>query len=375
MGNRKRRRLKEKLARKSFQLTPPGTAPGAVVADPNAKQTSLHVIGYSSSEVVEQPIDKLSAVSELMKRLPVTWLNVDGLGNAGLIKEVGSLYSMHRLALEDVLHVHQRPKMEIYDDHHFIVARMASFKERLETEQFSIFVGTNYIVTFQEAGGDCLDPVRQRIRSDRGKIRSANSDYLAYAILDAVIDGYFPVLEALGERMDELEDEIIENPQPDTIARIHDIKRDMLSLRRSVWPLREVINTLIRDPHPLVKEETRFYLRDCYDHIVRIIDLVETYRELAADLMDLYLSILGNRTNEIMRVLTIISTIFIPLTFIVGVYGMNFDPQTSPWNMPELTWQYGYPFVWSMMLTIVVGLLLYFRNKGWLSGSVKNHSE
>ena len=250
--------------------------------------------------------------------------------------------------------------MEQYGEHHYLVTRMITHFDQCETEQFSLFVGTNFVVTFQEKPGDCLEPVRARIRNARGRIRKAGPDYLMYALVDAVIDAYFPLLEIYGEKMEQLEEEILIVQRPETIARIHDIKRDLLLMRRAVWPLREVINSLIRDANPTITEETRLYFRDCYDHIVRIIDLVENFRELAADLMDLYLSIVSNKMNEVMKVLTIIATIFIPLTFVVGVYGMNFD------NMPELHMRYGYPITLAVMAFMVIGMLYYFYRQGWL---------
>ena len=364
MANRRRKRR-----RRPYQLSPPGASPGIVISDPAAQKPTVDVIAYNPSEYIEQPVEKLEELQALHSRFSVTWLNIDGLADADLIKKVGDLYGFHRLALEDVVNVHQRAKMEQYGDHHFLVTRMILTGDHFETEQFSIFVGSNYVVTFQEKPGDCLEPVRARIRSSRGRIRKAGPDYLVYALLDAVIDAYFPVIEHYAEKMDELEDEIIHAHHPETIARIHDIKRDLINLRRTVWPLREVLNSLIRDANPMITEETRVYLRDCYDHVLRIVDLVENYRELAGDLMELYMSMGSQRMNEVIKVLTIISTIFIPLTFIVGVYGMNFDPDSSPYNMPELRWYYGYPVTLLCMLILVLFMLVYFRRKGWVGRS------
>jgi magnesium transporter len=248
---------------------------------------------------------------------------------------------------------------------------MAWLGEQLETEQLSLFLGKNFVLTFQEGmPGDCLEVIRERIRKKGGRIHDAGLDYLAYALLDAVVDAYFPILEQYGERLEEVEDEIGGKPASSTIARIHAIKRNLLTLRRVVWPQRETFNTLLREETPHISAETRLYFRDCYDHVTQIIDLVETYRELGADLTDIYLSTVSNRTNEIMRVLTVISTIFIPLTFICSIYGMNFNPETSPWNMPELNWYWGYPLALLLMLSVAVGQLLFFRRRGWL-GSPK----
>jgi magnesium transporter len=243
---------------------------------------------------------------------------------------------------------------------------MASLRERLESEQISIFVGKNFVLTFQEREGDCFEPVRERIRAGRGRIRKEGPDYLTYAIIDAVVDNYFPILEHYGERIEGLEAEVITSTTDETIAKIHDIKRDLLSLRRAIWPKREALSALSREPQPVFSDETRVYLRDCYDHTVQLMDMVETYRELASGLMDVYLTSVSNRMNEVMKVLTIIATIFIPLGFVAGVYGMNFNQETSAFNMPELGWKYGYLYCLGLMAVIAAGLLVYFRRKGWL---------
>ena len=367
MARARTRRIKRPL-----QLSPPGSTPGLVITPPEAEATTAKIIAYNSTEVLEQPLGSLDELSALLNRFSVVWLDIDGLCDAQLVQQLGELFGFHRLALEDVMNINQRSKMEQYGDHHFMVMRMLVQGEVADTEQFSLFVGTNFVVTFQEKRGDCLEPVRTRIRGNRGRIRKAGPDYLVYALVDAVIDAYFPLLEEYGNKMDALEDEIISAHQTDTIARIHEMKRDLLTIRRATWPLREVINPLIRDANPLIPEETRLYFRDCYDHVVRIIDLIENYRELSADLMDLYLSMVSHKMNEVIKVLTIISTIFIPLTFIVGVYGMNFDPDSSPWNMPELRMRYGYPVTMAFMGLIVVGMIIYFYKKGWLTNPPVN---
>ncbi len=359
-------RTRRKSKKQPFQLAPPGSTPGLVLSSPCAGKPVVDVLAYNQLEFVEQPFESLEALKGLFDRFSVVWVNIDGLGDAEFIRKVGAEFGFHRLALEDVVNVHQRAKMEQYGDHHYIVTRMLLQQETFDTEQLSIFVGSNFVVTFQEKPGDCLDPVRARIRADRGRIRKAGPDYLVYALLDAVIDAYFPLLEDYGDKMDQLEEDIIERHPPDAIARVHTIKRDLLTIRRAVWPLREVINALIRDANTMITEETRLYLRDCYDHVVRIIDLVENFRELSADLTDLHLSMVSYKMNEVMKVLTIMATIFIPLTFIVGVYGMNFDPDASPWNMPELRAYYGYPITMASMGIMVLCMLVYFRRKGWI---------
>jgi magnesium transporter len=296
------------------------------------------------------------------------WVDVDGLGDADTVRSLGEIFNLHPLALEDVLHVFQRPKLEQYGEHYFLVARMASLNDHLETEQLSIFLGKDFVLTFQDSlPGDCLDPVRNRIRKSLGRIRQYGPDHLVYALLDAVVDSHFPVLEHYGERLDVLEDRILEAATTRSISQVHTIKRDLLTLRRAIWPLRDALHSLLRDDIPMVTEETRVYLRDCYDHTVRLIEMIETYRELCADLVDLYLSSVNNRMSEVMKVLTVFSSIFIPLTFIVGVYGMNFDTSVSRWNMPELLWPFGYPLVLAFMLAVAVAFLVFFHRKGWLA--------
>jgi magnesium transporter len=328
-------------------------------------------MAYGPQGFKEEAVQEIASLGSLLGRWPVTWVNVDGLGDADVLREIGRCFHLHRLALEDVVNTHQRPKIEHYGEHLFIVLRMAMISDCLETEQVSLFLGKGFVLTFQ-AGlpGDCLDPVRERIRKGAGRIREAGSDYLAYALLDGVIDGFFPVLEAYGESLEDLENEILVHPEEELVARIHGVKRDLLTLRRAIWPLRDALSSLLREPDPLVHPETLPYLRDCHDHTVQIIDLVETYRELGSGMMDVYLSSVSNRMNEIMKVLTVISTIFIPLTFIAGIYGMNFNPQISPLNMPELNWFWGYPFSLALMMGIALALLLFFRRKGWLGRRV-----
>ncbi len=236
----------------------------------------------------------------------------------------------------------------------------------LETEQVSLFIGRNFVLTFLEAPGDVFESVRTNLRGAVGRVRSAGAGYLTYTLIDAVVDAYFPLVEAFGERLDALEDEVIDRPNRRAIAEVHNAKHDLRTLRRAVWPLREAINALYRDASPQFDEETRIHLRDCYDHAVQIIDIVETYRELGSDLTDLYLSSLSTRMNDVMKVLTVISTLFMPLTFITGLYGMNFDPNQSRWNMPELTWAWGYPYALSLMAISSAAMLLFFRRRGWL---------
>ncbi|HSM19603.1 MAG TPA: magnesium/cobalt transporter CorA, partial [Hyphomicrobiales bacterium] len=270
------------------------------------------------------------------------------------------------LALEDVVNVHQRPKAEEFDDHVFAVMRMVRPETGAETEQVSLFFGADYVISFQERPGDSFDPVRDRLRRDRGRLRQQGPDYLAYALIDAVIDGYFPVLEDYGEEIESLEDAVIGAPDPSQVERLHHMKRDLLLLRRAVWPMRDMINVLIRDESPFVSSQTRLYLRDPHDHAIRLMDIVETYREIATGLLDVYLLSMSAKLNEVMKLLTIIATVFIPLSFLTGLWGMNFD-RASPYNMPELGWRFGYPMALIVMFAIAAGLGWYFWRKGWLT--------
>ncbi len=337
------------------------------MADPTAPKPVITVIAYGSDGCSEQAIRDVADVQAYLARWPVTWINVDGLGDVQTIARLADILGLHRLAVEDTINTHQRAKVEHYPNHLFMVAHMATYNDHLDTEQLSLYLGRNFVVTFQGGQpGDPFDPVRERIRRAVGHVRQSGADHLAYCLIDAVIDGYFPVLETTGERLEVLEDEILGCPTSGTSARVHEIKRNLMTLRRAIWPLREAMNSLVRDPSPLVNDETRLYLRDCYDHTVRVIDFIETYRELGSDLMDLYLSSVSQRMTEVMKVLTIIATIFIPLTFISSIYGMNFQTDRSPWNMPELTWYFGYPFALGLMAMIALAMLYYFGRKGWL---------
>lgn len=358
--------LRERQRRRRASRLVLGSRPAAVPAGTPARQPQIRVLAYGADGCEQRVLDDVAAVAALLNRWPVIWVDVDGVSDARLVADLGLLFGLHALALEDVMNLQQRAKLEHYDAHDYVVARMVSLDRGVETEQISLFFGRNFVVTFQAGTpGDCLEAVRERIRKAGGRIRRSGADYLAYSLLDAIIDGYFPVLEALGERLEALEDEVLTRPARDAVARIHDSKRDLLTLRRAIWPLREALNSLIRDANPLVTDETRLHLRDCYDHAVRIIDLTETCRELGSDLMDLYLSSLSQRLNETMKILAIFSTIFIPLNLVAGIYGMNFDGQASPVNMPELRWYYGYPFALSLMVLIAAVLIGWFWRRGW----------
>jgi len=346
--------------------TSPGAPPGSLVADPQAPSPVIRVIAYAQDAVHEELVGDVSQIDRYLGRYPVTWVNVDGLGDAAIIRKLGDIFGIHRLALEDVINVHQRAKMEQYEKHLFIVGRMVEMGDRVETEQMSLFLGKNYVLTFQERVGDCFDPVRERIRKSGVRVRSAGPDYLAYALIDAFIDNYFPVLEKYGERLESIEDDVLSRPEPQLVSRMHEVKRDLLTLRRAIWPLRETVNSLVREPTSFISDETRIYFRDCYDHSIQIIDLLENYRDVASGLMEAYLSSISTRLNEIMKILTMFTAFFIPLSLIAGIYGMNFNTARSPFNMPELNWYLGYPFALGLMATVAYGMLTFFRRKGWL---------
>ena len=365
-GKAKRKRA---FQREFRRRTEPGAPPGTLVPDPMAPAGEIRVMAYGPEAYEERPLTNLQDLPALLEKWPVTWVNVDGVGDAAQVSELGRLFNLHRLALEDVLHVHQRAKAEAYGSYYFIVARMPVPGQSWETEQISFFFGDKFVLTFQERpGGDCLDAVRVRIRTGWGRARAARPDYLVYALLDAIVDQYFPLIEECGERLDDSEADLAAGALPGLMAGVHAIKRRLLMVRRIIWPLRDAINVLLRDTTPLIADETRVYLRDVHDHTIQILDLLESYRDISAGLTEVYLSSVSQRTNEIVKVLTIISTIFIPLTFLAGVYGMNFDYSASPLNMPELHSYWGYPVVWLVMGLVAMAMLVFFYRRGWLSG-------
>jgi magnesium transporter len=358
----RRRRRKPYFQR----ISKTGAPPGEFALEAGAPRPRVQAIAYSSDAFEELEVQTCDALKPLLDKFAVTWVNVESVRHEETVRQLGSMFQLHPLALEDVVNVHQRAKVERYGEQTFCVVRMPFANSHLETEQVSLFIGRNFVLTFLEAPGDVFEPVRTNLRGAAGRVRSAGAGYLAYALIDAVVDAYFPLVEAFGERLDALEDEVIDRPNRRAIAEVHSAKHDLRTLRRAVWPLREAINGLYRDASPQFDEETRIHLRDCYDHAVQIIDIVETYRELGSDLTDLYLSSLSTRMNDVMKVLTVISTLFMPLTFITGLYGMNFDPNQSRWNMPELTWAWGYPYALSLMAISSAAMLLFFRRRGWL---------
>ena len=361
-----------------------GMAPGTLVIDDDASPTELTLIDYSENSAVRQTLRSPEEAAKHLDTNSISWIDLQGLGNEDILNRLGSVFHLHPLVLEDVVNVPQRPKIEYYNDQVVIITRMVMMAPtannedpHFTSEQLSFVLGKNYLLTVQEElNQDCLDPVRNRIRDNIGRIRYEGADYLAYSLLDAVIDAYFPVLEDYGEYIESLEDEVIFDPTRQTVQKIYRIRRELMFLRRSIWPQRNALNQLIRDDSSeLISAEARVYLQDCYDHVVQVLDIVETYRELTANLMDVYLSSVSNRMNEVMKTLTVISSIFIPLTFIVGVYGMNFDTTSSPWNMPELEAYWGYPLCWAAMVGIALGLSYYFWKKGWFEDTATGQPE
>jgi len=338
-----------------------------LAADPDAHKTSVRVMAYGPDGFQEKDSPTLDEIRHFCGSNHVVWIDVAGLADLELIQGLGTQFSIHPLVLEDIVRTHQRAKLEEYTDALFLVLRMAPRKGQDNTEQLAIYFTGNCVLTFQEEPGDDLDVIRNRIRMEKGHIRTAGPDYLVYAIVDAVIDAYFPVIDHYGEMVEDLEDELVLHPARRLLGDIYLVRRKLLEIRRALWPHRELLTTLYRGEITMICHDAQVYFRDCYDHTVQLIDLMENYRELASNLMDVYLSSVSNRLNEIMKVLTIISAVFIPLTFIVGVYGMNFSPETSPYNMPELRARYGYIICWAVMILIAIAQVIYFWQKGWLT--------
>jgi magnesium transporter len=342
-----------------------GMAPGTMVFIGEQKQDKarIDVIDYSDTMVDERRDVSVNQCGLFAKAPGVTWINVNGIHDIGLIEALGKCFDLHPLTLEDIVNTAQRLKIEEFPNYMFIVLKMMKFNEAansVEIEHASLILGGNYVISFIEDEGDVFDEVRDRIRSAKGRIRSMKSDYLAYSLMDAVVDNYFLSVERIGDRIEDIDDQILVEPKPEDIKEIHRLKRDILSLRKAVWPLREEIGALGKSESAMIGPETKVFWRDLYDHTIQIIDMVETFRDILGGMHDTYLSSISNRMNEIMKVLTIIATIFIPLTFIVGIYGMNFE------HMPELKWPLGYYMIWGIMLAVAIGLLVFFKRKKWI---------
>jgi magnesium transporter len=351
-GVRKRRSAKAGL--------PPGSL--VYIGERHTEQVKINLCEYGESYFREKAISTLEAVLPLPTGATVAWVHIDGLQEIHLLEQMGSIFSLHPLILEDILNTEQRPKSEDHGEYFYIVLKL--FRENADggfiPEQVSIVFGSNWLISLQEKEGKLFDPIRERLHNEKGRLRKAGADYLSHALIDAIVDSYFVILDKFGEKIEDMEDALLNYPSPDTLRAIQALKREMILLRKSVWPLREMVGGLARSDSPLIRESSVIYFRDVYDHVVQVIDTIETYRDMLSGMLDIYLSSTSNRMNEIMKVLTIIATVFMPLTFFAGVYGMNFK------YMPELEWQWGYFALWSLMIVIAAIMLYYFRRKKWL---------
>ncbi len=341
-----------------------GSPPGTPVYTGEKVEEAMRItlMDYDEDHVQEKEISKIEEYCGLKNTPSVTWINVDGIHDVDVINVIGESFGLHPLVIEDIVHTEQRPKMEDYGDYLYLVFKMLTYDEKSKDilgEQVSLILSENFMLSFQEHQGDIFDLIRERIRNGKGRIRKMRADYLAYSLIDAVVDHYFVILEKVGERVEELEESLIQNARPETMHEIHRLKREMLYMRKSVWPLRESINGLEKSDSPFIKKATQRYFRDVYDHTIQIIDTVETFRDMLSGMHDTYLTSISNRMNEIMKVLTIIATLFIPLTFIAGIYGMNFK------FMPELEWKWGYFAVWGIMISIALVMLAFFKRRKW----------
>jgi len=353
----------------SPRRSPVGASPGTLIADPKAIQSALSLTVISSEDSQFYTDVSLADVEQACGQWPVIWLDCIGLANVELISEIGRIFRLHPLALEDTVNTGQRPKVDFFEDHAFVVLSMIDDTRQNRYEQITVFFGENFVVTFQERPGDPFNPVRKRIESSNpSRLRARKADYLAYALIDAIVDSYFPPVDAIGDRIDAIEDEMIGQPQKDQVRLLHKLRRSVIVLKGTLFPVRDAVAGLIRAEAPFVRAETRVYLNrsEELDHSLSLIEMVETQRDMLTGLIDMHLSLSQARTNEIISVLTIVSAIFIPLTFLVGVWGMNFDPVSSPWNMPELLSYYGYPAALGFMALVALGLVAYFRRKKWL---------
>lgn len=333
---------------------PPGTL--IHIGERKTEKVKITIIDYGEVYFQEKVAKNVDECFPLKGKATVRWINIDGIHQIDVIEKIGENFNLHPLILEDILNTEQRPKIEDFEEYIFIVLKMFYYDEKeneIDTQQVSLILGPNFVISFQESERDIFNQVRERIRSGKGRIRKMGSDYLAYALIDAIVDSYFIILEKLGEKIEDIEEELVKNPTPETLQIIHNLKRDMIFLRKSFWPLREVVNGLERGESALIHESTRIYLRDVYDHTIQVIDTLESLRDMISGMLDVYLSSISNMMNEVMKVLTIIATIFIPMTFLAGVYGMNFE------YMPELEWRLGYPLVWLIMLAIGISMLLF----------------
>ncbi|WP_445475557.1 magnesium/cobalt transporter CorA [Methanococcoides methylutens] len=342
-----------------------GDAPGTLIhiGKKHLVEPKITVIDYDAENLQELITENIEEAYPFKDSETVSWIDICGVHKVDLIEKIGTHFGIHPLVLEDIVHTDQRPKVEFFDSYIYIVLKMLHYdkdKEEIIAEQVSIVLGSNFVISFQEVIGDNFDPVRDRLRSSKGRIRKQGPDYLAYALMDSIVDNYFVMLEKIGENVETLDDELLDKPTPKTLEDIHHLKKEVIFLRKFVWPLREVVSSMQREESPFIKETTSIFLKDVYDHIIQVMDTIESYRDILSTMLDLYLSTASNKMNEIMKVLTIIATIFIPLTFVAGIYGMNFE------YMPELKWHWGYAAAWGVMLTVAFIMLAYFRKLKWI---------
>ncbi|MFC1857573.1 magnesium/cobalt transporter CorA [Thermodesulfobacteriota bacterium] len=340
---------------------PPGTL--IHIGEKKTEKARITVTDYDLGKLREKTLEDIAECYPLKDEPTTTWINIDGMHDIDLIEKIGSHFQIHPLVLEDIVNTGQRPKVEDFEDYLFIVIKMLYHdkeNDEVKSEQISLILGPHYLITFQEIEGDVFHQVRDRIRRGRGRIRKGGSDYLAYALIDAIVDEYFAILELLGEKIEALEEELHSDPTQEILQRIHNLKHNMIYMRKQIWPLREIVTALRKAEFGLVQEATGIFFADVYDHTIQVIDTIESFRDILSGMMDLYLSAISNRMNEVMKVLTIIATIFIPLTFLAGIYGMNFK------YMPELEWHWAYPAVWVLMILVTVFMVFYFRKKKWL---------
>jgi magnesium transporter len=353
--------------RRRKRRTPVGAAPGTLVADPGASPTKLSLTLIAPDKFRTIANAGIADIVANRGEWPVIWVDCVGLADVTLIGEIGRTFGLHPLSVEDVVNADQRPKVDFFDDHAFVALRMVDDAALHRYEQISVFFGEKFVITFQEREGDPFDPVRRRIASEGpNRLRSRQADYLAYALIDAVVDSYFAPMEVIGDEIERVEESMLGGPQKGQMQELHALRREMLVLKGVLWPLRDALAALIRNDDPFVTRETKVFLNDTLDHAMRLIELVESQRDTLSGLIEMHLSLSQARTNDVISLLTIVSTIFIPLTFLVGVWGMNFDPDVSPWNMPELRAYYGYPAALLFMIAVAIALFGYLKWRKWL---------
>ncbi len=341
-----------------------GLPPGSLIhiGDQKVNKVKITIFDYNLSEFIEKTADTIEESFAYKDRDTITWINIDGISDISIIEKINQYFGVHPLVLEDILNTSQRPKMEDFVDYLFFVLKMIYIDDKtkqITSEQVSLILGSNYVISFQEKEGDVFDPVRDRIRNNKGRVRKLGSDYLAYSLIDLIVDSYFSILEKQGDEIELIEEEVIKARDNKIMQKLHRVKRDLISLRKNIWPLREMVNSFIKSESKLIAKTNHIYFADVYDHTIQAIDTIETFRDMTSGLHDIYLSVISNRMNEVMKVLTMFASVFIPLTFIAGIYGMNFE------YMPELKLKYGYFYVLGLMFILAVFMLIYFKRRKW----------